>query len=307
MNPRLEGYAAAVLETTDRARAEALATDLAAVDHLFVSNEALRAAMSDTSVAGPARRAVLDELLEGKVSDEARRVAAFAASAVPAPEVPGAMTWLANRARRAAEGIDEPMLSLGHQGARQRVGGFAAALYEDLPTDRLEEVEDELFRFARTLETTPALRSALSDRELPVEVRQGVVDDLLSGKVQPATARLVDFVVVGGRARDVVGTLYWLVEATAQARGWRVAVVDSARELDDPGRRSLSESLGRLVGAPVELQVKIDPALLAGVRVRIGDLQVDATARDRLERLREHVVTGGWEDRGFGSGQGGTG
>jgi F-type H+-transporting ATPase subunit delta len=307
VNPRLEGYAAAVLETADRDAAARLAADLAAVDHLFAANEALRVALSDTSVAGAARRAVLDELLEGKVSDGARRAAAFAAGAVPAAEVPGAMTWLAHRARRAAEGRDEPLPSLGHQAARQRVGGFAAALYEDLPVDRLEEVEDELFRFARTVETAPALRSALTDRDLPVAVRRGVVDDLLSGKVQPATLRLADFTVAGGRPRDMVGTLYWLVEATAQARGWRVAVVDAAREVDAEGRRALAESLGRLAGAPVELQVRVDPSLLAGVRVRIGDLQVDATARDRIDRLREHVVTGGWEDRGFGSTRGGTG
>ncbi|MGH9090746.1 MAG: F0F1 ATP synthase subunit delta, partial [Acidimicrobiales bacterium] len=104
MNPRLEGYAAAVLEVADGEAASRLAADLAAIDRLFAGNEALRAAMSDTAVAGASRRAVLDELLEGKVADGARRAAAFAAGAVPATEVPGAMTWLAHRARRAAEG-----------------------------------------------------------------------------------------------------------------------------------------------------------------------------------------------------------
>jgi hypothetical protein len=53
--------------------------------------------------------------------------------------------------------------------------------------------------------------------------------------------------------------------------------------------------------------VTIDPALLAGVRVRIGDLQLEATARDRIDQLREHIVSGGWDDRGFGEqGRGGT-
>jgi hypothetical protein len=44
----------------------------------------------------------------------------------------------------------------------------------------------------------------------------------------------------------------------------------------------------------------VDPRLLAGVDVEIGDLRLDATARGRLERLREHMVAGGWQDLGFG-------
>jgi ATP synthase delta (OSCP) subunit len=45
----------------------------------------------------------------------------------------------------------------------------------------------------------------------------------------------------------------------------------------------------------VELQVSIDPALLSGVLVDIGDLRVDATARGRLDALREHLLTPGWD------------
>lgn len=302
MNPALEGYAAAVLEGA-RSGIDGLArlaADLSAVDHLFASNAELFEAMTDTSVPAPARRAVLDDLLDGKVSPEARRVSAFAAAAVPGPEVPAAVTWLAHRAYRASEGWEELEPALGHVGARSRVGGFATAIFEDLTADRLEEMEDALFRFARTVETTPALRSALSDRDLPVPVRCGVIDDLLSSKVPADTLRLVDFTVTGGRARDFVGTLFWLVDQTAHARGWRIALVDAAQEVDDDERRVLSETLAHLAGWPVELQVKIDPSLLAGVRVRIGDLQVEATVRGRLDQLREHMVSGGWEDRGFG-------
>lgn len=306
MKPRLEGYAAAVLEAVHGDDAARLAADLAAVDQTFGSNATLRSALTDTSVAPAARRAVLDDLLDQKVSAPARRAAGFAAAAVPAPEVPVAINWLAHRARLAAEGQDMAEVVVGHLAARDRVGGFAAAVFEELPVDRLEEIEDELFRFARTVETTPALRAALADRDLPVSARRGVVDQLLTGKVQAATLRLVDYAIAGGRPRDILGTLFWLVDLTAEARGWRVAQVDSARQVDEDERTLLSDSLARLAGSPVELQVKIDPSLLAGVRVRIGDLQVEATARGRLEELREHMVSGGWEDRGLGTVQRGS-
>ncbi len=97
-----------------------------------------------------------------------------------------------------------PCPSLGHLESRRRVGGFAAEVFEDLTTEQLEEVEDQLFRFTRTVADTPSLRAALADRDLPPEERLGIVRDLLAGKVERATLRLVEYVVIGGRSRDIV-------------------------------------------------------------------------------------------------------
>ncbi|HUE07345.1 MAG TPA: ATP synthase F1 subunit delta [Acidimicrobiales bacterium] len=299
MNPALQGYSAAVAEMAGSSLA-AVASDLEAIEQLVLANGQLRAALSDTSVPGTARRAVMLELLEGKVSAEARRVAAFACGVVAAQEAVTALGWLALRMRHLAEGQDdEPSLSL--TASRQRVGGYATAVHEDMSTPQLESLEDDLFRFARIVASTPTLRGVLTDRDVPVEARQGVVGQLLEGKVPPETLGLVRYVVAGGRARDFVSTVDFLVEATAQARGWRIAQVTAAAPIDDAQRGELSESLGTLAGAPVELQVEVDESLLSGARIRIGDLQVDATARGRLDALREHLSsTASWEPSGFG-------
>ncbi len=300
MNPAIQGYTAAVVDmTTADARAE-LASDVAAVDHLLRTNADLHAALTDVTVSGRARRAVVSDLFSTKVSGPAARLCAFAAGAVHAQEVPAAIGWVANRLRQVLEQGTVTEEALGHREARERVGGYASAVFEDLSVPELEAVEDELFRFARIVGATPELRAALGDRDLPTSLRREVVDDLLAGKVHPATMRLADYAIVGGRPRDVVGTLDWLVEQVANARGWRVARVRAGQEVDAEERRSLSERLSRLAGAPVELQVTVDPALLAGVSVEIGDLELDATARGRLERLREHVAAKGWTDLGFG-------
>ncbi len=300
MNPAVQGYAAAVVdETADDARAT-LASDVAAVDDLIRRNAELRAVLTDVAVPGRARRAILGDLLEGRVGAAAARLCAFAAGAVHAQEVPAAISWVTNRLRQMVEHTTPTEELLGHREARERVGGYAAAVFEDLSVAELETVEDELFRFARIVDATPDLRDALSDRDLPAAVRRGVVDDLIGRKVHAATLRLADYAIVGGRPRDVVGTLDWLVEQVAVARGWRVARVRAGQVVDADERRELSESLSHLTGSPVELQVTVDPALLAGVNVEIGDLQLDATARGQLERLREHVTAGGWTDLGFG-------
>lgn len=295
MNPALQGYSAAVAEMAGADALRGVAADLESIEQLVLANGQLRAALSDTAVPGTSRRAVMLDLLEGKVSAEARRAAAFASGVVAAQEVVTALGWLALRVRHLSEGQDdEPGLSL--TASRQRVGGYATAVHEDMSTAELESLEDDLFRFARIVASTPQLRAALTDRDLAVEARQGVVSQLLEGKVPAATLGLVRYAVAGGRARDFVGTIDFLVEATAQARGWRIARVTAAAPIDDAQRGELSESLGTLAGAPVELQVEVDESLLSGARIRIGDLQVDATARGRLDALREHLApSGSWQ------------
>jgi F-type H+-transporting ATPase subunit delta len=294
MNPTLQGYTAAVAEAAGTAALGDIAVDLEAIEQLVLSNAQLRAALSDTAVPGSARRAVMLELLEGKVSDGARRLAAFACGAVPAQQVTSALSWLANRMRHLAEGQDDEP-GLGLLQSRQRVAGVATALDEDMTGAQLESLEDDLFRFARIVASTPALRRALTDRDLDVSARQGLVTQLLEGKVPATTVALATYAVAGGRARDFVGTLDFLVEQTAQARGWRIARVRAAAPIDEAQRGQLTDSLGSLTGGPVELQVEVDESLLSGALIRIGDLQVDATARGRLDALREHFAPAEWQ------------
>jgi F0F1-type ATP synthase delta subunit len=301
VNPTLQGYSAAVVDATDPAALAAVARDAEAIEQVVLANGPLHAALSDTAVPGTSRRAVLLDLLEGKVAPEARRLAAFAAMVVTAPEVASALGWLATRVRHAVERQElvEPPLSLA--ASRHRVGGYATAVFEDLALGQLESLEDDLFRFARIVATTPALRGALADRDTPLPARQGLVTDLLEGKVAPTSVALARYAVTGGRARDIVGTLEYLVDLAAQARGWRIAHVRAAAPIEEPQQTALTDSLATLTGAPVELQVVLDETLLSGVRIRIGDLQVDATARGRIDALREHLAPAGWEPAGFGA------
>jgi len=302
MNPTLQGYTAAVVASAGTDALAPLAADLEVIDRFVQTDDAMRGMLTDTTLRGPVRRAVMFDLLAGKVSEPARRLAAFACLAAAAPDVPAALSWLANRTRHLADGYGDEELALGLLQSRQRIGGFATALHEDHTTAELESIEDELFRFARIVQSTPALRSALVDRDLAVEARQELAQQLLEGKVQPGTLDLVRYVVAGGRARDFVGSLDWLVEQTAKARGWRIARVRAASTVEDAQQDELSDSLATLAGAPVELQVVIDPSLLSGAVIQIGDLQVDASARGKIDALREHLMPGGWEDSKIGAG-----
>ena len=129
------------------------------------SNE-LSLALNDAALSVAARRAVLDDLLDGKVRPEVRNLVAKAVTVVPASELIASFHWLASETtslaeRPEAEGDGTSAEAvLGRLAARNRVTGYAAGVFETLTTQQIEEVEDQLFRFTRTVESSRELRSA---------------------------------------------------------------------------------------------------------------------------------------------------
>lgn len=292
MLPKLEGYAAALLGSLDAAVLATVAGDLTSLEQTVLGRADLRAVLSDTSIAGAARGQILRALLGGKLHDTALRLGVYAATAAPAQEVDHSIAELATVAQVLQATGEFVQATLGLLAARKRVGGFADALLEDLDTADFAGIESELFTWARTVESNLELRHLLLDRDAAVAARVGLTRQLLAGKVSPATLRLACYVIEGGRPRDVVGTLDFLVDYVAQARNWRVARVHTARPLDEASRSQLVGSLSALTGKDVELLIAEDPALLGGVLVEVGDLRLDATTRGRLGALRDAVASG---------------
>ena len=103
-----------------------------------------------------------------------------------------------------------------------QIQGYARALFEIARADgTLDEVEDELFRFARSYESSEELRNTLSDEQIPAEKRQAIVEDLLGGKATPTTTQLVSMVVGSGRARDLPAIVDVLVHRASERQAAR--------------------------------------------------------------------------------------
>ena len=172
-----------------------------------------------------------------------------------------------------------------------RIDGYAAALFEVARVEgSLSEVEDELFRFARTMEGNDELRSTLTDAAVPAERRRGVVEDLLGGKASPVTTNLVSFVVGAGRARDLPAIIDRLVQRAAAEKDHVVAEVRSAIALSDDQKTRLAEALQKATGKSVEVKVVVDPDVLGGIVAQVGDTVIDGTVRARLEQLRAAIA-----------------
>ncbi|HEX2031068.1 MAG TPA: ATP synthase F1 subunit delta [Actinomycetota bacterium] len=173
---------------------------------------------------------------------------------------------------------------------RDAIRGYAQALFAVAEAeDALDAVEDELFRFARTVESQPDLRQALTDPGLPAERKRALLEDLLGDRANQHTTNLLAFIVEQGRARQLTAIADELAQVAAERRQRVVAEVRTAIPLDGEARERLAEALSRATGKKVELKALIDPSVIGGVVARVGDQVIDGSVRRRLELARERL------------------
>jgi F-type H+-transporting ATPase subunit delta len=170
------------------------------------------------------------------------------------------------------------------------IEGYARALFEIARAEgTLDEVEDELFRFARSYESSDALRTTLTDENLPAEKRQAIVEDLLDGKATPTTVQLVSMVVGSGRGRDLPAIVDSLVERASSAKQLDVAEVRTAVALSADQQARLKAALENATGKSLNLKTVVDPSVIGGVVATIGDTVIDDTIRTRVEQLKSRL------------------
>jgi F-type H+-transporting ATPase subunit delta len=238
---------------------ESLPGDLFAVVDALDSSVALRRALTDPTTSESARQQLVHSLLDGKVSKTAVDLVAEGA----------AMRWAGGRSLTAAverQAVRAQLMAADNEG-------------------NLENTEDELFRFARLVEANPDLRNALGDRAVPVAKRQELVQELLAGKATAATIALAKR-AVGARERTFAHTIEGFVTLAAAQKNRVVATVRVANPLTSEQRDRLRRSLSQQVGREVTVQEIIDPGVLGGVRVELGDEVIEGTVADRLEQAR---------------------
>ncbi len=171
-----------------------------------------------------------------------------------------------------------------------RIDGYARGLFEVARAEgTLDEVEDELFRFARSYESSEELRTTLGDDQIPAGKRQSIVEDLLGGKATPTTVQLVSMVIGAGRARDLPAIVDRMVQRAASAKDLEVAEVRTAVDLTPDQQDRLKAALANATGKNVTLKVVVDPTVLGGIRATVGDTVIDGSVRTNLDQLKSRL------------------
>lgn len=148
---------------------------------------------------------------------------------------------------------------------------------------------DELFAFGEVVRSEPALRDALSDPARSLADKGTLVGGLLGGKALPATVTLVTR-ALSGSYRTIAVALAEYQKVASEVKGEGVATVRVARPLSDAERDRLAAALARQYGRPVHLNLLVDPSVIGGIRVEIGDDVIDGTVSQRLDDARRRIA-----------------
>jgi F-type H+-transporting ATPase subunit delta len=264
--PSVEALAAAERELAERIagvereRVARVGEDLFALAAVVRSDPRLRRTVTDASIDATARSGLVRSLFGRYVDEAALGVATTAVG----------HRWTSP---------GDLALGLERLGVETTVRG----------TEDPGRLAEELFTVDRLVSQEPELRNALGDPARSVEDKRLLLRDLLGSRVLPATAALVDQ-ALSGTHRTLALALEDYQRIASAVHGERVATVRSARPLAEPALERLQASLSRQYDRAVHLNVVVDPALIGGLRVEIGDDVIDGSVVARLDDARRQLA-----------------
>lgn len=241
-----------------------LAGELAAVTTLLDREVSLRRVLTDPAQAAEAKAELAGRIFAGQVGGET------------ADLLKGMVRSRWSQSRDLVDSLEELANTADLTAAQQ--------------TGALDNVEDELFRFGRILSSSTELRSALTNRSATPAAKGELLRSLLGGKADPVTERLIVRLVTQPRGRSLESGLDSLSKLAAARRDRMVAVVTSAVPLSEAQKQRLGAGLARIYGRDMHLNLEVDPTVLGGITVRVGDEIINGTVAERLEEATRRMA-----------------
>jgi len=252
-----------LLRDADEQRLWTLGDELASVTTLLSRERRLRRSLADSTVSPEARRGLVDQLFGAQVG---------------ADTLETLRQTVTSRWSR----------SLDLLNALELFGRFPALTAAER-AGNADEIEDELFRFGRILESEPQLERLLGDETEEADQRVRLLHDVVGAKVHTATRTLLEQLVYSPRGRMLHTLVTEVAELAASRRDESVAHVRAVAELTSEQEQRLADVLSSIYGRRISIQVEIDPGVVGGLVVRIGDEVIDGSLASKLTKAREEL------------------
>ncbi|WP_404290466.1 F0F1 ATP synthase subunit delta [Glutamicibacter arilaitensis] len=244
-----------------------LPKDLFAVLEVLDANAGLRRALTDPAREAAAKASLLAQLLRGKVSADAEAVVAELAS----------YRWSSER------DISDALETLA-------VTAVTAVAEQQDGASGLAKLEQDLFSFIEVVRSNHELQRALDEAQAPAEAKS-----TLALKLVPNASRtskvLIQQAVAAPRGLKPLTLVERFVELVAKRQQRWIATVTSTVKLSETQLQRLEQGLNKFYGRELNLNISIDPKLVGGLVVKVGDEVVDASVASRVADLRRALAS----------------
>lgn len=243
-----------------------LAGELFALVDVLDHNGTLRRAVTDSSRDAAARQGIVNSVFDGKISSQAMAVLTNAVAQRWSDD-----TDLANALERAAV--------LAVTASAQSRGGV----------DALDEVLNELLTFVRTVDSNAQAQEALSDHQASKEAKKKLAVALGGPATTAEGVLLLERIGSNPRGLHAARAADEFAEIIVKRQNRYIARVTSAINLSQAQLERLGRALNAVYGRELKLDVSVDPAVLGGLRVQVGDEVIDGTVETRMSDLSRSI------------------
>lgn len=169
--------------------------------------------------------------------------------------------------------------------------GYARALFEMAQAEGvIARVEQEIFKLRELLQGNPDLLQFLKDPNVKPEGKRKALSDLFQGRVHPLVLSMLSMLSDQDRGGRVLQIIDEFDGVAATSRQKVSGEVTSAIALDDATLTRMTAELSRVTGKNVQLFQKVDPSILGGAIIQVGDQIIDGSLRRKLDQLKEKLA-----------------
>jgi F-type H+-transporting ATPase subunit delta len=248
-----------------------LAKELFGILGALDSSAGLRRALTDPSRSGDEKAALVQRLFGGKVSADAVEI----------------VSGLASSRWASARDIGDALETLAASVVIAVAENKSAASASGIPG--LERLEDELFAFVQLVQSDHEVQRALSEPQASPAAKVALAERLLPGASEEAKV-LIGQAVSQPRGLKVTRLVRRFAELAAKRQQRWIATVTVARPLTETQQSRLERGLNALYGRELKINTIVDPALIGGIRIKVGDEVLDASVHARLSQLQRQLA-----------------
>lgn len=174
---------------------------------------------------------------------------------------------------------------------------YARALLDmAVEVDAVDDVAEQVEQLSQLFDQQPQLRTMLASRLLGATERAASIDRVFKGQVHDLLYRFLQIVNRKRRMHALPGILRAFGQLVEEHRGVQEVDAYVAVPLSEDDRRHVAAAAGRAIGRNVILDQHVDPSLIGGLKLRIGDRLIDGSVATQLKRIRHKLVQAGRED-----------